>query len=268
MSISSIARCIAKHPVALAAGAVATIPTTILGGMWIYGLRGFSSTEDRKQELPGDDLLLPGDSFARLQEDIVIDAPPEVVWQVIAQLGQRKGGFYALSWLERLFTFHIHNVFDRVDTWQEVKPGDFMFYHQSGIGSQIAEVEPGSHFTSLSDTRRPPTYQGSMALLPPFGLTSFAWTWNFILQELPDGRTRFVNRCDSTWEPWGTKIPSALIYIWLGSPSVFMVRKMLIKVKKVAEGRQAPQIVDRLVRAIGVWHSDAKPVALGVKRDS
>ncbi len=37
-----------------------------------------------------------------------------------------------------------------------------------------------------------------------------------------------------------TKIPSALIYIWLGSPSVFMVRKMLIKVKKVAEGRQAP----------------------------
>ena len=73
------------------------------------------------------------------------------MWAVVAQLGQRKGGFYALAWLERLCSFQIYNTFDRVEEWQRVEPGDFLFYHQSGIGSQVVQVEPGRSFTTLSD---------------------------------------------------------------------------------------------------------------------
>lgn len=254
-----------RHPLLTAAACtVVTAPATILGGMWIYGLKGFSTKEERQRPLPGDDLLRPSDPRVRLQEDIEIDAPREVVWEVLAQLGQDKGGFYALSWLERLFTFHIHNTFDRVDAWQTVEPGDFLFYHQSGIGSQIVEVGPGRYFTSISDTRNPPTAEGGMALKPPFGISDFTWTWVFYLEDLPDGRTRFVNRCDSTWQPWGKLVPKALTYVVLGSPSVFMVRKMLQKVKQVAEGRQKPQLIDRAVRAIGVWDPQARRKPLGI----
>lgn len=256
-----------RHPfLAATAFSVAAAPPAILGGMWLYGLKGFSTTEERQRALPGDDLLLPSDPKVRLQEDIEIDAPREVVWDILSQLGQNKGGFYAPSWLERLFTFHIYNTFSRVDAWQKVEPGDFLFYHQSGIGSQIVEVEPTRYFTSVSDTRNPPTAQGAMALKPPFGVSDFTWTWVFYLEDLPGGRTRFVNRCDATWQPWGKVIPNALIFSILGSPSVFMVRMMLNRVKRVAEGRQKPLLVDRVVGAMGVWDRDAVRKPLGLSR--
>jgi hypothetical protein len=229
-----------KRLLQAAALATATVPAAVFGYFWAYGRGAWTPKDKLGEALPGDDLLVPGERFMRLQEEIEIDAPPAVVWEVLAQLGTRKGGFYALAWLERLCTFHIFNTYEAVDTWQEVTPGEFLFYHQAGIGSQIEAVEPGVYFTSLSDTRRPPTAQGGMALLPPFGLKEFAWTWNFVLQELPNGRTRFVNRCDSTMEPYDKLIPKALVVVILGSPSVFMVRKMLEKVKEVAEGRQRP----------------------------
>lgn len=258
---------ITKHPVCSAlACAVATVPAAVFSGFWAYGTKAWSPQERLDRRLPGDDLLAPGDPHVRLQEEIEIDAPRDVVWPVIAQLGQRKGGFYALSWLERLFTFHIFNTFDEVDEWQRVEPGDFLFYHQSGIGSQIVDVEPGRYFTSVSDTRNPPTHQGGMALKPPFGITDFAWTWVFYLEDLPGGRTRFINRCDSTWQPWDKPLPKALTFVILGSPSVFMVRKMLNKVKQVAEGRQRTPLVDRVVRLVGVQSPDAAPQPLGLHR--
>lgn len=261
----SIKQTLLKKAIKAAAATAVAAPTAVFSYFWLYSLPSWTPKPQRNEALPGDDLLLPSDPFLRLQEEIEIDAPIEVVWQVLAQLGTRKGGFYALAWLERLFTFHIYNTYEVVDDWQQVSPGDFLMYHQAGIGSQIHEVEPGRYFTSMSDTRRPPTAQGGMALLPPFGIKHFAWTWNFVLQELPNGRTRFVNRCDSTFEPFNSKLAKGLVVVALGSPSVFMVRKMLQKVKQVAEGEQRASLVDTLVRAMGVWSPEARPRQLGVQ---
>jgi len=260
--MTALLQTVRTHPLA-AALAVVLGPVALFVYFWVYGRGAWSPKEALAEALPGDDLLLAGDEFMRLQEEVTIDAPIETVWEVVAQLGSRKGGFYALAWLERLCTFHIFNTYEKVDAWQDVAPGDFLFYHQAGIGSQVMQVEPGRYFTSLSDTRRPPTAQGGMALKPPFGVTHFAWTWNFVLQELPDGRTRFVNRCDTTWAPYGRAVPKWATVIALGSPSVFMVRRMLEKVKQVAEGRQRPSLVDRAVRSMGVFSDEARPRPLG-----
>lgn len=260
--MSRTLRLIGRHPRWFVAALVGG-PVALFVYFWVYGRGAWSPQEALAEALPGDDLLRPDDRFLRLQEEIVVDAPIATVWEVIAQLGSRKGGFYALSWLERLFSFHIFNTYDKVDAWQRVKPGDFLLYHQSGIGSQVVDVVPGEYFTTVSDTRNPPTAQGGMALLPPFGLTAFAWTWNFVLQELPDGRTRFVNRCDTTFEPFDRLLPKSLVVVALGSPSVFMVRRMLEKVKQVAEGRQRPSLVDRAVRSMGVFSESARPRPLG-----
>ena len=257
---------IRKHPLISAAAAVATVPVGVFSYFWAYGMKANSPAERKERPLPGDELLREDDPKIRLQEEIEIDATPEEVWPVLAQLGQRKGGFYALSWLERLCTFHIYNTFEKFDEWQKVEPGEFMFYHQSGIGSEIKEVVPGKHLTSVSDSREPTKAQGGGALLPPFGIDHFAWTWNFILEELPGGRTRFTARTDATWQPWDKPIPKWLNIILLGSPSVFMVRQMLEKVKQVAEGRQSEQLVDRLVRTMVVRDPESIPELLGKRR--
>lgn len=264
--MSALKKTCPKRALTAAAVATATVPAAVFGYFWAYGRGAWSPKDHLNEALPGDNLLLPDDQYLRLQEEIEIDAPPAVVWEVLAQLGTRRGGFYALAWLERLCTFHIYNTYEVVDDWQQVKAGDFLFYHQAGIGSQIEDVQPGEYFTSLSDTRRPPSAQGGMALLPPFGLKHFAWTWNFVLQELPNGRTRFVNRCDTTMEPYDKALPKALVVALLGSPSVFMVRKMLEKVKQVAEGRQRSSLVDSTIRLMGVWSDGARPRPLGVRR--
>jgi len=256
--MSSLIAAARRYPALSVAAVLVLGPIAVFAFFWIYSKPRWSDAAARTENLPGDGLLKPEDKYVRLQEEVLIDAPIQDVWPWLAQLGTRKGGFYALAWLERACTFHIFNTFERVDAWQEVAQGEFLFYHQAGIGSQIAEVEPGRYFTSLSDTRRPPTYQGSMALLPPFGLTHFAWTWNFILIPTEDGRTRFVNRCDATWEPF-TGWPRWLVIGLLGSPSVFMVRIMLDTIKRLSENGPRPSRVDSVLRRFGTHAPEALP---------
>ncbi|WP_448630404.1 hypothetical protein [Cellulomonas soli] len=120
--MSSLLTILRKHP-RLALLAVLLGPVALFVYFWVYGRGAWSSTSALAEPLPGDDLLLPDDPFVRLQEEVTIDAPIDTVWEVVAQLGSRKGGFYALAWLERLCTFHIFNTFEKVDAWQQVEPG-------------------------------------------------------------------------------------------------------------------------------------------------
>jgi hypothetical protein len=58
---------------------------------------------------------LPGESdFVSLQYQsrraITINAPAEVVWSWLIQIGQGRGGFYSYDWLENLFDLHIHST--------------------------------------------------------------------------------------------------------------------------------------------------------------
>lgn len=216
-----------------------------LAVLWGWGLSDLPTEEERKLKLPGDDLL-EGDKTVRIQGAVTINAPREKVWPYLAQIGQRKAGFYSIGWLERLLTFHIYNTFEIVDEFQHMEKGDYIFYHQNGVGSEVQDVVWGEYFTTRSDSRRPSTYQGSIAWVPPFGLKHFAWTWNFILLDNGDGTTRFINRCDSTWEPFGG-LRFALVALILGSPSVFMCRWMLSTIKRCAEGKYKRPLIDRIL---------------------
>lgn len=102
-------------------------------------------------------------------EAIDIDATPEQVWPYIAQRVREKQGWYSFSWLERLFSFHIFNTYSIVPEWQDVKPGDFLFYHQCGIGSEVKSVKINEYITTKSDTREPPEYPGAYPFSLPIG---------------------------------------------------------------------------------------------------
>lgn len=210
----------------------------LVAELWKYGL-GLPLTEkEKKMRLPGDELLGDKkDPSMRLQLAITINVPREKVWPYLAQLGQRRAGFYSFGVLERFFTFHIYNTYSIVDEWQNMYPGEFIFYHQDGIGSEVKEVKEGKYFTSISDSRNPSKYQGAIGFVPPFAFRYFAWTWNFHLLDEGNGKTRFITRCDCSFAPFKGWRKFLVIFL-LGTPSFVMSRRMMEIIKDCAEGRK------------------------------
>lgn len=237
------------YSILLAVSCIVILILLSLIGLWVYGLGLPLTKEERAKNLPGDELILTKEKL-RLELAITINAPKEKVYAYIVQLGLRKAGFYSFSWLERFFGFHIYNTYSIVDEWQTIHPGDFMFYHQCGIGSEIKAIKENNYLTSLSDSRLAAKDKDAIAFVPPIGLKSFAWTWNFILLEAGEGRTRFITRCDCSFTPF-TWLRKFLIVLILGTPSFVMNRRMLVIIKKCAEGKkQQLSLIDRLLKKI------------------
>jgi hypothetical protein len=207
-------------------------------GLWSlvhYGSRYFAPEEIENMPLPGDDLLLPKDRQIQQTLVITINAPPTKVWPYLKQMGQDKAGFYSFDWLERVFTFDIHNTNEIKEKWQDLKPGQWMYYHQKGIGSEVMEVAENKYLTMRSDSRKPPE-QGNAFALNPIPGGEFAWTWNFILQELPGGKTRFIERCAAHFAPDNFLTRHLLVKVVLGVPSIVMCTKQMEVIKACAEG--------------------------------
>jgi hypothetical protein len=84
-------------------------------------LRWGATDAELTKSLPGDELL-PQPAVIQTNA-ITIQAPPEKIYPWLAQLGQDKGGFYSLDWLENLAGCDIHNADSIHAEWQDVKPG-------------------------------------------------------------------------------------------------------------------------------------------------
>lgn len=229
---------IQSHPVCFVLLCLASGGLLLLAGLIKYGFSDPPTPEEKGKSLPGDELLGNEPNRMRGGLAITIAAPREKVWPYLAQLGQDRAGFYSFDWLERLFGFDIHNTYHPVDEWQEVHPGQYLFYHQNGIGSQIRDVKPSAYLTSLSDSRHPSGCKGSFPFVPPFGLKHFAWSWNFILEEAGEGYTRFHTRCDAVFAPFD-RLRQSLVAVVLGIPSFVMCKSMQQTIKACAEGKKA-----------------------------
>ncbi len=203
-------------------------------GLIYYGFSNPPSETEKNRVHPGDNLLGKEPGRMRGTLAVTVNAPRKRVWPYLAQIGQRQAGFYSFEWLERLFGFDIRNTFTIVDKWQNRKPGDYIFYHQCGIGSEVKEVKPGEFFTSLSDSRNPSGNPGSIAFVPPLRLRFFAWTWSFILEDIGNNKTRFFTRCDAVFEP-NKGVRKCLVAFFLGIPSFVMCKSMLKNIKACAE---------------------------------
>jgi hypothetical protein len=216
---------------------IVSLGVLTLAGLVYYGFSEPPTDEEKKKRHPGDDLL--GNEANRMRGTlaVTVNAPRERVWPYLAQLGQRRAGFYAFDWLERMFGFHIYNTYKVIDEWQNMFAGEYIFYHQCGIGSEVKDVKKNEYFTSLSDSRHPSKYQGAMAFVPPLGLEYFAWSWNFILEDTGNGKTRFFTRCDASFEPF-RGIRKGLVAFFLGIPSFVMCKAMLKTIKACAESRK------------------------------
>jgi hypothetical protein len=174
-----------------------------------------STAAERQLALPGDDLL-PGRT-GRSTQALTINAPAEVVWQWLVQVGQDRAGFYSYTWLENLVGADIHNANEIRPEWQRLAAGDawrlapteYLWGLGQGAVTPVLLSEPG-HALVLE-------MWGALVIVP-----------------IDEHTTRLLVRGQS-----GSANPVTKLVF---EPMVFtMERRMLLGLKARAEGRpEAP----------------------------
>jgi hypothetical protein len=188
---------------------------------WGAGRLDLSATDDEAQDtLPGDDLIPDADITST--RAITIRRAPDAVWPWIAQLGQKRGGFYSYDWLENLVGCQIHNAERIVPEWQQPQIGDDV---------QLAPDVPLT--VACLDVGRALVLEGGM---PSRGASPpLAFTWAFSLREQPDGATRLLVRERYGYGRWWARFVAAPT----GLISSVMSRKMLFGIRDRAERQRA-----------------------------
>lgn len=215
----------------------------VLASMWVYGMRYKQTPQEKAMAFPGDDWIKPGEKHLRYDSACTIDAPAEKVWAYVQQSGQTKAGWYSFDWLERLFTFDIHNHYDIHPEWQNLQPGEYQWFHQAplSIGEWVTEVshEDPYGWAAHSDTAADPTYKHpgpNQEKALGLWFKRFCWTWNWQVASIDERRCRLRWRCDCTFERYHRLNKYFVVFI-LGTASIVMGRRYMEVMTKLAEVR-------------------------------
>jgi hypothetical protein len=170
-----------------------------------------ATDDEARRRLPGDELLEDADVVATRAIDI--DAPSAAVWPWLVQMGSGRGGAYTYDWIENLLGLGMHSADRIVLELQHVEVGDVVPMKPDGTGLTVAVLDP----------------QRVLAFRSPAG----DWVWTFVL--LPrDGQTRLVSR--NRIRTAGASLGTRLAYLVIEPGSWVMERKMLLGIKRRAEG--------------------------------
>jgi len=179
-------------------------------------LRWGATDQECDEALPGDDLILPADLAAT--RAITVRASIVQVWPWIAQLGQRRGGFYSYDFLENLVGCDIQSADRVVPEWQDIEVGGEVKLHRE-VPLQIAAVEPGRSLVLRGGV--------PMGSSPP----PYDFTWAFALREQPDNTTRLLVRERYGYTRWW----APLLVEPVEAVSFVMSQKMLRGIRDRAE---------------------------------
>ena len=140
------------------------------------------SPDEASLPRPGDELVAePRWSWTHAVE---VDAPAELVWPWVAQVGADRGGFYSYQWLENLAGCNVHNAEAVHAEWAHQAGGDLLL-HPKMPPLRVVSVTPGQSlvaFAAPDDTAR--------ALGRPWAAAS----WAFLVEPITTGRCRVVSR--------------------------------------------------------------------------
>ncbi len=223
-----------RHGVLRAASGAAVRPVFVAGAVaaaayaglqWLGRTYG-STRSERRRGLPGDDLCPT--PHAVTTHAITIDAPPDAVWPWLVQMGWGRGQWYTARWVDRLLFPANGPSADRViPELQHLAVGDRILDGppEAKCGFVVAALESNRHLVLHSTEHLPPGWAER------FG-ASIDFTWAFVLDDLPDGRTRFLFRSRERLEPRWVRA----LYLAALIPADFvMARQMLHGVKSRAE---------------------------------
>jgi hypothetical protein len=182
-----------------------------------WGTREPEATEP----LPGDELVPNPKWSYTLGTDVA--APPEALWPWIAQIGQRRGGFYSYQTLENLVGCKIRNTTELLPEYQHPEVGQKVYLHPTAPPLRIEIVDPPHALVLFGSP-------ADVAAEQSWGVS----TWQFIVRPASAGKSRLLTRGRSDFSPgWATRLAFGRFPI---EPITFvMSRKMLLEIKRLAE---------------------------------
>lgn len=160
--------------------------------------------------MPGDDLI--EDVAYVATRAITIDAPPEVVWPWLVQVGCLQAGFYADDLLDNLGHPSARTI---LPEFQKLEVGQWV--------PMSPTPTPTTAFT-VAD------FEVNRWLLWQQPLSTWVWT----LSELPGGRTRLVTRLRIHLD-WNHRAISLFSVVLNEFGDYPMMRRMLLGIRKRAE---------------------------------
>jgi hypothetical protein len=177
-----------------------------------------ATTAEIEQTWPGD----KPDAQYVTTHAVTIQAPPEVIWPWIVQMGQGRAGLYSYELLENLAGSDLHNA-DRIHPeWQDLEVGD-----------AIRPVPEG--YLGLADS---PKY--TVVAIEPNRFLVLDVFGTFILDPVDDQTTRLIVRQNGN---------SALEAM---EPFNFIMgRRMMLGIKERVEGSLRLALFD--VVEVGLW---------------
>lgn len=193
--------------------------------------------EEAQKPLPGDDLV-----EAPLSIDtrgITIEAPTELVWPWLVQMGYGRGGWYSIDQLD----MRGPSANRIVDDWQGLTVGDLMPTHPGG-GFTVRAIEQGRALVLYADTATMQPLDTVEAKEVPAGLAAsgaflsatprdFAGTWTFVLEPLGPRRTRLIERV-RYWGADGNAVSNAALSL-LGLGVFVMMQRQMVGIRTRAE---------------------------------
>ena len=213
-----------------------------LGWASYFAIRRWRATwgvdpDESTRPLPGDDLVPT--AMSSDTRGITIEAPAELVWPWLVQMGYGRGGWYSIDQLDMRGPSA-----DRVvDAWQSLAVGDVVPTHPGG-GFAVKAIEPGRALVLYADTATMQRADISEHEAVPEGLAAsgaflsatpgqFAASWAFVLDPLDARRTRLIERVRYWGEEGNAGTRAALSALGFG---VFvMMQRQMVGIRTRAE---------------------------------
>jgi len=182
---------------------------------------------ERRRPLPGDDVVPEAKGASTMA--ITIDVPPSAVWPWLVQMGCDRAGFY--SW-DRLDNGGRPSATELHPAWQELAVGDHVASTPTGDWwFEVVQVEPERALV----LRAPVDVRAKKPFDPAGPRPRFFsdGVWAFVLEALPEGRTRLIVRVQGTARP-RLLLGAANLLFW-DPAHVVMQSRQLRNLKRRAE---------------------------------
>lgn len=161
--------------------------------------------------LAGDGLLSEPDIVTT--RAIGIDAPVELVWPWLVQMGPGRAGAYTYDWVENMLGLNMHSADAIIPELQHLAVGDAWRLGSRGPVLRVERLEPEHDLVVRSDDGN--------------------WVWAFVLEPGAE-MTRLIsrNRIAMPGAPWLARVFARYM---MEPGSLIMERKMLLGIKARAE---------------------------------
>jgi hypothetical protein len=148
--------------------------------------------------LPGDEII--SDTPYSITDEIVIEAPPFIVWRYLMQFGCDRGGWYSIDRLDNGGKPSVDHI---VEEWNDRLPGDRLAATPAGDAFfEVYQVSKNKHFVIGGESEK------AQGLLSPFKMT-----WAFVPEPVGEDATRLLVRVKMKASPaWAEWLAGEVLY--------------------------------------------------------